>query len=108
MSGTINQSAIVSRNIYLVGDQACVKSIRRSSLPIIIKAETEKFIERNVLPDCGKVPPNCLKAFMIRTVQKMGLNNLIPGVKRLFKSKIGYNGYYLDGGNLFHVEVRDS
>lgn len=106
MSGTINQL----NNEYSRGNlnrQSCVRLIRKSNLPIILRAETEQFISRNILSDCGRVAPNCLKAFMIKTAQKMGLKNLIPNLKSLFKSKIGYDGYFLDGGKLFRVELSD-
>jgi hypothetical protein len=106
MSGTINKSnnGIIPKN----SRQSCVRIVRKSSLPLLLKAETEKFIERNTLPDCGMVPPNCLKAFMINTAQKMGLNRIIPYVKTMFKAKIGYEGYYLDRGQLFRVDLVDN
>ncbi|MEK6793053.1 MAG: hypothetical protein AABX96_02140 [Nanoarchaeota archaeon] len=106
MSDTINQqyNEIPTRDL---NRQSCVRLIRRAELPVILRAETEQFISRNVLSDCGRVPPNCLKAFMIGTAQRMGLNNIIPSLKSLFKSEVGYQGYYLDGGKLFHVELSD-
>ncbi len=84
--------------------QACVIAVRKADLPKIVKAEAERFIQRNVLKDCGRVPPNCLKAFLIKTINKMSLDNMIPYVQKLFKSDIGYNGYYLDAGNLCRVD----
>jgi len=107
MSDTINKS---HNEIPMQGlnKQSCVRLIRNAELPVILRAETEQFILRNILPDCGRVPPNCLKAFMIRTAQRMGLNNIIPSLKSLFKSKVGYNGYYLDGGKLFHIEFSNN
>lgn len=104
MSGTINQPNGISSNL---NRQSCVRVLRKSKLPVILKAEAEKFIERNTLQDCGRVPPNCLKAFMVRTAQKMGLRRIIPYVKSMFKSTIGYEGYYLDGGKLFRVDLSD-
>lgn len=106
MSDTMNNSN--NEIINNSSKQSCVKIIRNSNLPIIFKAETEKFIERNVLKDCGKVPPNCLKAFMINTAQKMGLYKIIPNLKNMFKAKIGYEGYYLDRGQLFRVNLSDN
>lgn len=106
MSGTINKPA----NAILrdeVNRQSCVRVMRESDLPVILKAETEMFIERNTLPDCGRVPPNCLKAFMIKTAQRMGLNRIIPYVKSLFRARVGYEGYYLDNGKLFRVNLPD-
>lgn len=104
MSGTINNPNEIMSNL---NRQSCVRIVRKSKLPIILKAEAEKFIERNMLQDCGRVPPNCLKAFMVRTAQKMGLQRIIPYVKSMFKSRIGYDGYYLDGGKLFRVDLSD-
>lgn len=107
MSGTIKQ--LNNENpMRGLNSQSCVRIIRKAELPVILRAETEQFISRNVLPDCGRVAPNCLKAFMIKTAQKMGLENLIPNLKSLFKSKVGYEGYYLDGGKLFHVDLSDN
>jgi hypothetical protein len=104
MSGTINNPNEISNNL---NRQSCVRVLRKSKLPVILKVEAEKFIERNVLQDCGRVPPNCLKAFMVRTAQKMGLQRIIPYVKNMFKSRIGYDGYYLDNGKLFRVDLSD-
>lgn len=105
MSGTIKTPNEILNNL---NRQSCVRVLRQSGLPVILKVEAEKFIERNVLQDCGRVPPNCLKAFMIKTAQKMGLHRIIPYVKGMFKSKIGYDGYYLDGGKLFRVDLSDN
>ncbi len=103
MSGTINNP----HELNNLDRQSCVRVLRQSRLPVILKVEAERFIERNILQDCGRVPPNCLKAFMIKTAQKMGLQRIIPYVKNMFKSKIGYDGYYLDGGKLFRVDLSD-
>lgn len=84
-----------------------MRRIRRSNLPLILKAETEKFIERNLIPECGRVSPNCLKAFMIKTAQRMGLNRIVPYLSNMFKSNIGYRGYFLDQGKLFRVNLAD-
>lgn len=104
MRGTINNPNEILRNR---DRQSCVRVLRKSKLPVILKVEAEKFIERNTLQDCGMVPPNCLKAFMVRTAQKMGLQRIIPYVKNMFKSRVGYDGYYLDGGKLFRVDLSD-
>jgi|SRR3989344_28390 len=106
MSDTINNPNNEIQN--KLSRQSCVRTIRKSSLPVILKVEAEKFMERNILPDCGLIPPNCLKAFMIKTAQKMGLKNIIPNLKSLFKAEIGYDGYYLDGGKLFRVYLSDN
>ena len=99
MSDTINLPTNEIIRKY-IDRQSCIVAIRRAEFPPVFKAEVERFIERNTLKDCGRVPPNCLKAFMIKTAQKMGMSNLIPYAKKLFKSKVGYDGYYLDSGNL--------
>ena len=104
MSGTIQIQANEILRKY-IDRQACVLAVRRAELPPILKAEVEQFIERNVLPDCGRVPPNCLKAFMVKTAQRMGLTKLVPYVKNLFKADIGFKGYYLDHGKLFHIDA---
>lgn len=104
MSGTIQTTEYEQLRKY-TDRQTCVRALRRANLPLILKSEAEQFINRNILPDCGRVPPNCLKAFLIRTVNKMGLSNLVPYVKKMFRSSIGYNGYYLDAGNLRHVNL---
>src|SRR3989344_3491855 len=99
MSGTIQIPANEIIRKYL-DRQSCVLAVRRAELPPILKAEVEQFIERNVLPDCGRVPPNCLKAFMVWTAQKMGLARLVPYIKNLFRSSVGFQGYFLDSGKL--------
>lgn len=104
MSDTINNPNEILSNL---NRQSCVRVLRQSRLPVILKVEAEKFIERNTLQDCGRVPPNCLKAFMIKTAQKMGLQRIIPYVKNMFKSKVGYDGYFLDRGKLFRVDLSD-
>ena len=108
MSRTINKSGNENEYADKLNRQGCVRRIRQASLPLLLRAEAEKFIERNTLPDCRRVPPNCLKAFMIQTAQRMGLHRIIPYVKNLFKAKVGYEGYYLDSGELFRVDLSDN
>ena len=85
-------------------NQVCVKAIRNANLPPRLQKEVESFIKRNTLPDCGKVPPNCLKAHMIKTAKKLKLSNRkIEFLNKLFRSKIGYERYYLDAGKLKRV-----
>ena len=103
MSGTIQIPQYEIQRRY-IDRQACVLAIRKADLPILVKAEAEQFIQRNILQDCGRVPPNCLKAFLVKTIRKMGMEKMIPYVKNIFKSKIGYKGYYLDAGNLCRVD----
>ena len=105
MSGTIQRSEAYAHQRRYLERQACVLAVRKADLPPILKAEAEQFIRRNVLPDCGRVPPNCLKAFMIKTVQRMGLVDIIPYVKDLFKAEVGFRGYYLDNGKLFTINA---
>lgn len=106
MSGTINQPA--NEILNNLNRQSCVRTIRQSNLPVILKAEAEKFMQRNALADCGRVPPNCLKAFMVNTAKRMGLIRIIPYVMSLFRAKIGYDGYYLDNGKLFRVDLSNN
>ena len=106
MSDTLDISRYV-KPLYL-NMQSCVIAVRKANLPVTLKIETEHFIERNIIPDCGRVAPNCLKAFMIKTAQKMRLNRIIPKVKALFRSKVGYDGYFLDAGKLCHVDFRNN
>ncbi len=104
MSDTIQKLQHEKSRSYL-NRQSCVLAFRKSNLPLILKSEGEQFINRNILSDCGRVPPNCLKAFLINTTKKMGLIKLIPHIKNLFRSEIGYRGYYLDAGNLRHIDM---
>jgi len=84
--------------------QACVKAIRKAILPKDLRKEMESFISRNVLPDCGRVPPNCLKAHLVKKAKEIGLGvKKVNSIKKLFKAKIGYEGYYLDAGKLRKV-----
>lgn len=79
-------------------------ALKNSELPNEYKREVGKFIERNVLPDCGRVPPNCLKAHMIRLAKIFRFRKKdIDYVKNLFRGSIGYDGYYLDRGRLKRV-----
>lgn len=84
--------------------QSCVKAVKRAKLPLPLRKEINAFIQRNVLSDCGRVPPNCLKAHMIKTARKLKLNdNKISDLKKLFRAEVGYEGYYLDSGRLRRV-----
>ncbi len=103
MSGTIQISGYNSRSNF-TNRQACVIALRNANLPIIVKAQAEQFIERNILKDCGRVPPNCLKAFLIKTIKKMGMTSAVPYARDLFRSDVGYNGYYLDAGKLCSID----
>lgn len=90
-----------------LAEQACVRSVLKSDLPPEIKGEMKKFILRNVIPECGKVSPNCLKAHLINVSQRMGLSkNKIERLKNLFKSRIGFKGYYLDSDKVKKVDYR--
>ena len=89
---------------FSINSQSCVIAIRESNLPSELKEEMRLFAQRNTLPDCGRVPPNCFKAHLIKTAKKIGINrNKIDFLKRLIKGKIGYKGYYLDKGKLKRV-----
>ncbi|MDP4039676.1 MAG: hypothetical protein Q8P57_03800 [Candidatus Pacearchaeota archaeon] len=87
-----------------VKSQACVQAIFKSDIPAEIKKEMHFFILRNTLQDCGKVPPNCLKAHLIKTAKTTGVSpKKISSLRNLFKAKVGYKGYYLDNGKLKKV-----
>jgi len=87
-----------------VNSQSCVIAIRESNLPTELKEEMGLFAQRNTLQDCGRVPPNCFKAHLIKTAKKLEINSeKIDFLKRLIKGKIGYKGYYLDKGKLKRV-----
>lgn len=87
-----------------VQQQACVIAIRRARLSSQIKNEMRKFISRNILQDCERVSPHCLKAHLIRTGKKLKLNSgRLATLKNLFKARIGFKGYYLDNGKLKKV-----
>jgi hypothetical protein len=96
------------RTISYLAKQPCVIAVRKADLPPIMKAEAELFIHRNILPDCGRVPPNCFKAFLIKTAQRMGLRNIVPSIHHLFRANVGFNGYYLDGGQLKRIDATDN
>lgn len=82
-----------------LAQQSCVAAIRKANFPYEFKVEIESFIYRNALPDCGKVPPCCLKAHMVKKAKEMKFYEKIPLIKKLFKSR-KHNGYYLDSGEL--------
>lgn len=87
-----------------IAKQACVKATFNNSLSLKLRKEAYKFISRNIIPDCQRVAPNCLKAHLIKTATKLKLSkNKLDNIKNLFKSKIGYKGYYLDSGKLKHI-----
>lgn len=84
--------------------QDCVQAVINSNFPIDFKQEIYRFINRNILQDCNRVAPNCLKAHMIKIAQKFKWKkNKIRKLLTLFKSNIGYQGYYLDAGRLRHI-----
>lgn len=87
-----------------INSQSCVIAIRESNLPTELKKEMRLFAQRNMLSDCGRVPPNCFKAHLVKTAKKLGIKReKIDFLKRLVKGKIGYKGYYLDRGKLKRV-----
>jgi len=90
--------------LNLLESQPCIKAIKKARLPFLLRKEIDAFINRNVLPDCGRIPPNCLKAHMIKTAKKLELSdNKISDLKKLFKANLGYKGHYLDAGKLKKV-----
>lgn len=87
-----------------IAGQACVRAILSSNLPGNIKEEMKKFILRNIIPDCQRVSPHCLKAHLINTSISMGLSDKeVEKTKNLFRARVGYEGYYLDAGKLKKV-----
>ena len=101
----MRQDTILAANsIRFLDEQPCVRAIRRADMPLKLQAELEAFIQRNLLTDCWRVPPNDLKAHMVKTAKKIGLGErIINRLKKLFPAKIGFNGYYLDDGELKKV-----
>ena len=90
----------------LIDEQPCVIAIRKSRINPIIKKESERFIKRNILPDCGRVSPFCLKAHILKTAKKLKLKSpQLKKLKNLFRSRIGWKGYYIDAGKLKRVEL---
>ncbi|NCN99260.1 hypothetical protein CO155_00880 [Candidatus Pacearchaeota archaeon CG_4_9_14_3_um_filter_35_19] len=80
--------------------QACIKSVLNLRNPALRKRMIS-FIKRNLIPDCQRVAPNCLKAHLLNEAKSLKLpKRKIEELKSLFKSKIGYDGYYLDSGKL--------
>jgi len=79
-------------------NQSCVKALYNSNLPLKFKNEGFKFVKRNLISDCNKVAPSCFKAHLLKTAEKFKINS--DKVNNLFKSKIGFNGYYLDNEKL--------
>jgi hypothetical protein len=84
--------------------QPCVRAILGADLPSGLKIEMESFIRRNVIADCGRVSPHCLKAHLVKTGKDMRLSEKkIEELMKLFKGEIGWKGYYLDSGKLKKV-----
>ncbi len=97
----MKQNLYPINNLQSLDEQPCVRAIRRAEIPFRLRVEAEAFIQRNLLPDCWRVPPNDLKAHIVKTAKKIGLRRrIINRLKRLFKSKVGYKGFYLDDGEL--------
>ena len=95
---------LVADSIMSLDEQPCVRAIRRADIPFELQAELEAFIQRNILADCWRVPPNDLKAHMVKTAKSIGLGKkIINHLKKLFTARIGFKGYYLDDGELKRV-----
>lgn len=102
----ISNSSVQQGASFYVERQPCVIAVRKAKLLPELKTEVEGFIKRNVLLDCGRVPPRCLKAHIVKTAKKIGLSEKrIYFLKKLFRARIGWNGYYLDAGKLRRVDI---
>lgn len=103
--GTLSNSASLN-GVNFLERQPCIRAVKSADLPRELQIEIELFIQRNTLPDCGRVPPNCLKAFIIDKAVKLGLTRVnLKKLSKLFPSKIGYKGYYLDAGKLRRIKL---
>ena len=84
--------------------QACVRAIYSARLSRQIEKEAEKFISRNILPDCGKVPSCCLKSHIIRAARKFRISrSKLSLIKNIFKLELEHDKYYLDAGRLKRI-----
>ena len=100
--GTYQKNSVIYETLpKSVVRQACVRAIFRARFSREIEKEAEKFISRNILADCGKVPSCCLKYHLIRIAKKFRISkSKIASIKNIFKSELGHNNYYLDAGEL--------
>jgi hypothetical protein len=92
------------RKTPFLENQTCIRAIKKSDLSYDFKKDLLKFAKRNIIPECGRVSPNCLKAYMIKKAKlKHFRSTRLEKLKNLFRSKIGYKGYFLDAGKLNHI-----
>lgn len=101
---TFDETPGDDRKYALVNKQACVKAVHKAKLPETFKRDLDRFIYRNIIPECGRISPHCLKAYMIKKAKQKGFSErFVERVKGLFKGKVGYEGYFLDNGRLRKV-----
>ena len=99
--GTNHKNSVYGTLPKSVVAQACVRAIYKAKISKAIEKEAGRFISRNILPDCGKVPSCCLKAHIIRIAKKLGISrDKISSIKNIFKSELEHDNYYLDAGKL--------
>jgi len=80
--------------------QKCIKSVFDANLPPNFKKEIKSYIFRNLSYE-NTIGPCCLKAHIVVTAKRLGYTEKrIFMLKKLFKSRIGHNGFYLDAGKL--------
>ena len=100
----ISKKPLSAKHAKSLESQPCIRALKRAKLPKKLSEELELFVERNMLSDCRKIPPNCLKAHMISTAHGLKLSKKeIRELANLFEAKVGYKGYYLDAGKLKKV-----
>jgi len=81
-------------------NQPCIKALEKGRLSLILKKELDEYIARNLL-DENFINPCCLKAHLLVTARKMGYSDIrLNNLMKLFRSKLGHNGFYLDAGKL--------
>ncbi len=86
-------------------NQPCIRAVL--GLPTKLRDAGLRFIRRNKVTEQGHVSPHCLKAHLITKAYEFHVSERqIRQLKTLFKSRVGYQGYYLDAGKLRKVPVR--
>ncbi len=69
-------------------------------LPPFLKAERDKFIERNRISE-ENYCPWCLKAYLIEKALEKGMEKwAISIIKQFLPGRKGHGGYYLDEGKV--------
>ena len=85
MRGISNSTRRPDGGKNLLESQPCIKAIKKANFHPKLRKEINAFIQRNVLSDCGRVPPNCQKAHMIKTDKKINMpEKKVKNLKKLF------------------------